>query len=53
LFSVPAGTPVGLDTFVSGGGTTGSVLTPITVIPEPASIALLGLGGLALLRRKA
>jgi len=53
LFSVPAGTPVGLDTFVSGGGTTGSVLTPITVIPEPASMALLGLGGLALLRRKA
>jgi hypothetical protein len=49
VFSVVQGTSVN---FVSGGGTTGSVLTPITIVPEPASVAMLTLGGLMMLRRR-
>jgi hypothetical protein len=35
----------------AGSGSSGNA-DNLTVIPEPATIALLGLGGLALLRRK-
>lgn len=49
LFSVSQGqTP----TFVGGGGTTGGTLTAITRVPEPTSLAMLGLGGLLVLRRR-
>lgn len=51
VLSVSAGSSI--PTLVSGGATTGSVVTAITVVPEPVSVVLLGMGGLCLLRRRA
>lgn len=39
-------------TFLGGFATSQTANTEITVIPEPGSLALLGLGGMALLRRR-
>jgi hypothetical protein len=46
LFAGPAGG------FGAAGGLLGTPLVDITATPEPASLAMLALGGLAVLRRK-
>jgi len=55
VISVPVGTPLNISNWGNDvaaiSGSLGQVDT-ITYIPEPASVALLGLGGLTLLRRR-
>lgn len=43
----------GMDVFNSSNGNNGVIVDNVVVTPEPASLALLALGGLAMLRRRA
>jgi hypothetical protein len=43
----------GMDVFNSANGNNGVIIDNVVVTPEPASMALLAMGGLAMLRRRA
>ena len=43
----------GMDVFNSANGNNGVIVDNVVVTPEPASVALLAIGGLAMLRRRA
>lgn len=43
----------GMDVFNSANGNNGVIIDNVVVTPEPASLALLAMGGLAMLRRRA